>query len=63
MYFITRFFQKTLKKTFYEKRVQTSRLNIFLQLVEFISSFTISIVIFYGGFHFFENKVKGGGII
>lgn len=25
IYFITHFFQKTLKKTFYENRVQTSR--------------------------------------
>ncbi|AWU42885.1 ABC transporter ATP-binding protein [Blattabacterium punctulatus] len=112
MYFITRFFQKTLKKTFHEERVQTSRLNSFLQekivgmsiiqlfhkekeeylkfksinqrlmnahfktifyfsiffpIVEFISSFTISIVIFYGGFHSFENKggdnIKSGQII
>ncbi|WP_185853354.1 ABC transporter ATP-binding protein [Blattabacterium cuenoti] len=31
MYIITRFFQKTLKKTFHEERVQTSRLNSFLQ--------------------------------
>ncbi|AWU43980.1 ABC transporter ATP-binding protein [Blattabacterium sp. (Cryptocercus kyebangensis)] len=31
MYLITRFFQKTLKKTFHKERVQTSRLNSFLQ--------------------------------
>ncbi|AER40347.1 MAG: ABC transporter ATP-binding protein/permease [Flavobacteriales bacterium] len=31
MYFITRFFQNTLKKTFHEERVHTSRLNSFLQ--------------------------------
>ncbi|AWU39530.1 ABC transporter, ATP-binding and permease protein [Blattabacterium punctulatus CPU2] len=112
MYFITRFFQKTLNKTFHEERVQTSRLNSFLQekivgmsiiqlfhkekeeylkfksinqrlmnahfktifyfsiffpIVEFISAFTISIVIFYGGFHSFEDKggdhIKSGQII
>ncbi|WP_185871664.1 ABC transporter ATP-binding protein [Blattabacterium cuenoti] len=31
MYIITRSFQKTLKKTFHEERLQTSRLNSFLQ--------------------------------
>ncbi|WP_185869631.1 ABC transporter ATP-binding protein [Blattabacterium cuenoti] len=31
MYIITRFFQKILKKTFHEERIQTSRLNSFLQ--------------------------------
>ncbi|WP_185869053.1 ABC transporter ATP-binding protein [Blattabacterium cuenoti] len=31
MYVITRFFQKTLKKTFHKERVQTSLLNSFLQ--------------------------------
>ncbi|WP_185852787.1 ABC transporter ATP-binding protein [Blattabacterium cuenoti] len=109
MYFITRFFQKTLKKTFYEERIQTSRLNSFLQeniigmsiiqlfhkekeeylkfksinhrlmnahfktifyfsiffpIVELVSAVTISIVIFYGGFHAMENEnVKPGQII
>ncbi|WP_185866601.1 ABC transporter ATP-binding protein [Blattabacterium cuenoti] len=109
MYFITRFFQKTLKKTFHEERVQTSRLNSFLQeniigmsiiqlfhkekeeylkfksinhrlmnahfktifyfsiffpIVEFVSAVTISIVIFYGGFHAMGSEnVKPGQII
>ncbi|WP_113738524.1 ABC transporter ATP-binding protein [Blattabacterium clevelandi] len=112
MYLITRYFQKKLKKTFHEERIQTSRLNSFLQekivgmsiiqlfhkekeeylkfqsinqrlmnahfktifyfsiffpIVEFISAATISIVIFYGGFHSFENKggdnIKSGQII
>ncbi|WP_185873861.1 ABC transporter ATP-binding protein [Blattabacterium cuenoti] len=31
MFFITRFFQKILKKTFHEERIQTSFLNSFLQ--------------------------------
>ncbi|QIK16425.1 ABC transporter ATP-binding protein [Blattabacterium sp. DPU] len=31
IYIITRFFQKTLKKTFHEERIQASRLNSFLQ--------------------------------
>ncbi|WP_185862713.1 ABC transporter ATP-binding protein [Blattabacterium cuenoti] len=109
MYFITRFFQKTLKKTFHEERVQTSRLNSFLQeniigmsiiqlfhkekeeylkfksinhrlmnahfktifyfsiffpIVELVSAATISIVIFYGGFHAMGSEnVKPGQII
>ncbi len=109
MYIVTRFFQKTLKKTFYEERVQTSRLNSFLQeniigmsiiqlfhkekkeylkfksinsklmnahfktifyfsiffpIVEIISAVTISIIIFYGGFHAIEvENVKPGQII
>ncbi|WP_185878455.1 ABC transporter ATP-binding protein [Blattabacterium cuenoti] len=109
MYFITRFFQKTLKKTFHEERVQTSRLNsslqeniigmsiiqlfhkekeeylkfksinhrlmnahfktifyfsIFFPIVELVSAVTISIVIFYGGFHAMESEnVKPGQII
>ncbi|AGW86362.1 ABC transporter ATP-binding protein/permease [Blattabacterium sp. (Nauphoeta cinerea)] len=109
MYIITRFFQKTLKKTFHEERVQTSRLNSFLQeniigmsiiqlfhkekekylrfksinrdlmsahfktifyfsiffpIVEIISAITISIIIFYGGFHAIEKgNVKPGQII
>lgn len=109
MYIITRLFQKTLKKTFHEERVQTSRLNSFLQeniigmsiiqlfhkekeeylkfksinrklmnahfktifyfsiffpIVEIISAVTISIVIFYGGFHAIEiGNVKPGQII
>ncbi|ACY40618.1 ABC transporter, ATP-binding and permease protein [Blattabacterium sp. (Blattella germanica) str. Bge] len=109
MYIITRFFQKTLKKTFHEERVQTSRLNSFLQeniigmsviqlfhkekeeflkfqsinrrlmnahfktifyfsiffpIVELVSAVTISIVIFYGGFHAIEKgNVKPGQII
>ncbi|BBA16967.1 ABC transporter ATP-binding protein [Blattabacterium cuenoti] len=110
MYIITRFFQKILKKTFQEERIQTSRLNSFLQeniigmsiiqlfhkekeeylkfksinqklmdahfktifyfsiffpIIEIISAFTISIVIFYGGFHTIEKigNVKPGQII
>ncbi|WP_185872240.1 ABC transporter ATP-binding protein [Blattabacterium cuenoti] len=109
MYIITRFFQKTLKKTFYEERIQTSRLNSFLQeniigmsviqlfhkekeeyskfesinrklmnahfktifyfsvffpIVELVSAVTISVVIFYGGFHAIEKgNIKPGQII
>ncbi|WP_185857971.1 ABC transporter ATP-binding protein [Blattabacterium cuenoti] len=109
MYIITRFFQKTLKKTFHEERIHTSRMNSFLQesiigmsiiqlfhkekeeylkfksinyklmnahfktifyfsiffpIVEIISAITISIVIFYGGFHAIEiGNVKPGQII
>ncbi len=109
MYIITRFFQKTLKKTFHEERIQTSRLNSFLQeniigmsiiqlfnkekkeylkfksinrklmdahfktifyfsiffpIVEIISAVTISIIIFYGGFHAIDvGNVKPGQII
>ncbi len=110
MYIITRFFQKTLKKTFQKERIQTSRLNSFLQeniigmsiiqlfhkekeeylkfksinrklmnahfktifyfsiffpIVEIISAITISIIIFYGGFHAIEKigNVKPGQII
>ncbi|WP_185856075.1 ABC transporter ATP-binding protein [Blattabacterium cuenoti] len=110
MYIVTRFFQKTLKKTFHEERIQNSRLNSFLQenivgmliiqlfhkekekylkfksinhklmnahfqtifyfsiffpIVEIISAATISIVLFYGGYHsIIENgNVKPGQII
>jgi ABC-type multidrug transport system, ATPase and permease components len=109
IYIVTRFFQKTLKKTFHEERIQTSRLNSFLQeniigmsiiqlfhkekeeylkfqsinrhlmnahfktifyfsiffpIVEIISAVTISIIVFYGGFHAIEmGNVKPGQII
>ncbi|WP_185858541.1 ABC transporter ATP-binding protein [Blattabacterium cuenoti] len=109
MYIIIRFFQKTLKKTFREERIQTSLLNSFLQeniigmsiiqlfhkekeeyikfksinkklmnahfktifyfsvffpIVELVSAITISIVIFYGGFHAIEKRnIQPGQII
>ncbi|WP_185850397.1 ABC transporter ATP-binding protein [Blattabacterium cuenoti] len=109
MYFITRFFQKTLKKTFHEERMYSSRLNSFLQeniigmsiiqlfhkekeeylkfksinyslmkahfktifyfsiffpIVELVSAFTISIVIFYGGIYAIgKDNIQPGKII
>ncbi|WP_185864483.1 ABC transporter ATP-binding protein [Blattabacterium cuenoti] len=109
MYFITRFFQKTLKKTFHEERIYSSRLNSFLQeniigmsivqlfnkekekylkfksinyslmkshfktifyfsiffpIVELVSSFTISGVIFYGGIYAIgKDNIQPGQII
>ncbi|WP_185877386.1 ABC transporter ATP-binding protein [Blattabacterium cuenoti] len=109
IYFITRLFQKTLRKTFREERIYTSQLNSFIQenivgmfiiqlfhkekekylkfksinnklmnahiktifyfsiffpVVELLSAFTISMVIFYGGIYSInKNEIKPGQII